>query len=390
MINWDDETTTVATEPNTAPKPAGVNRPSTPVLQGDASTSAQAEAPVAAEAVANRVNAADKRIINGETDVNQLVPFKYKWAWEKYLATCANHWMPQEVNMSADIALWKNPNGLTDDERRIVERNLGFFVTADSLAANNIVLGTYRHITAPECRQFLLRQAFEEAIHTHAYQYIVESLGLDESKIFNAYIEVPSIRAKDEFLIPFINVISDPNFKTGTPEADQTLLKSLIVFACLMEGLFFYVGFTQILALGRQNKMKGAAEQYMYILRDESMHCSFGIDLINTLKLENPHLWTAEFREEIRELFRKAVELEYAYAEDTMPRGVLGLNAPMFKTYLRFIANRRCQQIGIEPLYPQEENPFPWMAEMIDIKKERNFFETRVIEYQTGGALNWE
>ncbi|MDT4820761.1 Ribonucleoside-diphosphate reductase subunit beta [compost metagenome] len=157
-----------------------------------------------------------------------------------------------------------------------------------------------------------------------------------------------------------------------------------------MEGLFFYVGFTQILALGRQNKMTGAAEQYMYILRDESMHCNFGIDLINTIKLENPHLWTPEFREEIRELFRKAVELEYAYAEDTMPRGVLGLNAPMFKSYLRFIANRRCQQIGIEPLFPQEENPFPWMAEMIDLKKERNFFETRVIEYQTGGTLSWE
>jgi ribonucleoside-diphosphate reductase beta chain len=298
--------------------------------------------------------------------------------------------MPQEINMSRDIALWKNPTGLTEDERRIIKRNLGFFVTADSLAANNIVLGTYRHITAPECRQFLLRQAFEEAIHTHAYQYIVESLDLDESEIFNAYNEVPSIRAKDQFLIPFIDAIADPNFKTGTLEADQTLLKSLIVFACLMEGLFFYVGFTQILALGRQNKMTGAAEQYMYILRDESMHCNFGIDLINTIKLENPQLWTPAFREEIRALFAKAVDLEYAYAEDTMPRGVLGLNAPMFKSYLRFIANRRCQQIGIEPLFAQEENPFPWMAEMIDLKKERNFFETRVIEYQTGGALNWE
>lgn len=278
-----------------------------------------------------RVNAADKRIINAKTDVNQLVPFKYKWAWEKYLATCANHWMPQEVNMTRDIALWKDPNGLTEDERRIVKRNLGFFTTADSLAANNIVLGTYRHITAPECRQFLLRQAFEEAIHTHAYQYIVESIGLDESEIFNAYNEIPSIRDKDAFLIPFIEAIMNPHFHTGTPETDQTLLKSLIVFACLMEGLFFYVGFTQILALGRQNKMVGAAEQYQYILRDESMHCNFGIDLINQLKLENPHLWTAEFKDEINTLFRKAVDLEYAYAEDTMPRGALGMNASMFK-----------------------------------------------------------
>ncbi|HXD06330.1 MAG TPA: ribonucleotide-diphosphate reductase subunit beta [Burkholderiaceae bacterium] len=337
-----------------------------------------------------RVTAADKRIINGQTDVNQLVPFKYKWAWEKYLATCSNHWMPQEINMSRDIALWKDPNGLSDDERRIIKRNLGFFVTADSLAANNIVLGTYRHITAPECRQFLLRQAFEEAIHTHAYQYIVESLGLDESEIFNAYHEVQSIRDKDEFLVPFIDQIMDLNFHTGTPENDQKLLKSLIVFACLMEGLFFYVGFTQILALGRQNKMTGAAEQYQYILRDESMHCNFGIDLINQIKLENPHLWTAEFKAEIKSLFQKAVELEYRYAEDTMPRGVLGLNASMFKGYLRYIANRRATQIGLEELFPNEENPFPWMSEMIDLKKERNFFETRVIEYQSGGALSWD
>ncbi len=341
-------------------------------------------------ATLRRVRAEDKCIINGQTDVNQLVPFKYKWAWDKYLAGCANHWMPQEINMSRDIGQWKDPNGLSDDERRLVKRNLGFFVTADSLAANNIVLGTYRHITAPECRQYLLRQAFEEAIHTHAYQYIVESLGLDEGEVFNAYNEIPSIRAKDEFLIPFINTLTNPEFCTGTMEADQTLLKSLIVFACLMEGLFFYVGFTQILALGRQNKMTGAAEQYQYILRDESMHCNFGIDLINQIKLENPRLWTVEFRAEIAGLFKAAVDLEYRYAEDTMPRGVLGLNADMFKGYLRYIANRRCQQIGLDAMFSGEENPFPWMSEMIDLKKEKNFFETRVTEYQTGGALSWD
>jgi len=299
--------------------------------------------PAVADNPFRRVTVEDKKIINSKADVNQLVPFKYKWAWEKYIAACANHWMPQEINMSRDIQLWKDPNGLSEDERRIIKRNLGFFVTADSLAANNIVLGTYRHITAPECRQYLLRQAFEEAIHTHAYQYIVESLDLDESEIFNAYHEVATIREKDEFLVPFIDTLTDPHFRTGTPESDQQLLKSLIVFSCLMEGLFFYVGFAQILALGRQNKMTGAAEQYMYILRDESM-----------------------------------------------PRGVLGLNAPMFKEYLRFIANRRCQQIGLDVLYPGASNPFPWMSEMIDLKKERNFFETRVIEYQTGGALSWE
>jgi ribonucleoside-diphosphate reductase beta chain len=356
---------------------------------GVAAREMPAAIPDAAEAF-RRISVDDKRVINGQTDVNQLVPFKYKWAWEKYLAACANHWMPQEIPMSRDIALWKDAGALSEDERRVVKRNLGFFVTADSLAANNIVLGTYRHITAPECRQYLLRQAFEEAIHTHAYQYIVESLGLNEGEVFNAYREIESIRAKDEFLVPFIDTLTDPTFRTGTAENDQRLLRSLIVFACLMEGLFFYVGFAQILALGRQNKMTGAAEQYQYILRDESMHCNFGIDLVNQIKLENPHLWTAEFREEIQHLFRTAVNLEYRYAEDTMPRGVLGLNAPMFKEYLRYIANRRSQQIGIDILFPGSSNPFPWMSEMIDLKKEKNFFETRVTEYQTGGALSWD
>ena len=402
MLTWEEEVTPTSPTQHLSDSTSHLDfPPSSPIeassrTLNDGAVIPAAVAPSAAPALpkatlsGKRINAADKRIINGQTDVNQLVPFKYKWAWEKYLSTCANHWMPQEINMTRDIALWKDPNGLTEAERRIVKRNLGFFVTADSLAANNIVLGTYRHITAPECRQFLLRQAFEEAIHTHAYQYIVESLGLDESEIFNAYNEVSSIRDKDEFLIPYIQAIMDPHFHTGTPETDQTLLKSLIVFACLMEGLFFYVGFTQILALGRQNKMTGAAEQYQYILRDESMHCNFGIDLINQIKLENPHLWTNQFKAEITELFAKAVELEYRYAEDTMPRGVLGMNASMFKGYLRYIANRRAQQIGLETLFPNEENPFPWMSEMIDLKKERNFFETRVIEYQTGGTLSWD
>lgn len=357
------------------------------IVSGESMTDEKTEAGLGQ---ARRVRAADKRIINGKTDVNQLVPFKYKWAWDKYQASCANHWMPHEISMARDIALWKDPQGLTADERRIVKRNLGFFVTADSLAANNIVLGTYRHITAPECRQFLLRQAFEEAIHTNAYQYIVESLGLDESEIFNAYHEVDSIRAKDEFLIPYIDVLTDPNFKTGTFETDQALLKSLIVFACIMEGLFFYVGFVQILALGRQNKMTGSAEQYQYILRDESMHCNFGIDLINQIKIEDPGLWTTTLKQSVRDLMSHAVELEYQYALDTMPRGILGLNSEMFGAYLRFIANRRLVQIGLDPLFSGQENPFPWMSEVIDLKKEKNFFETRVTEYQSGGTLSWD
>lgn len=344
----------------------------------------------ALEMGAARVQVDDKQIINCRADLNQLVPFKYKWAWEKYLDACANHWMPNEINMAADVALWFDPNGLTEDERLIIMRNLGFFSTADSLVANNLVLAVYRHITNPECRQYLLRQAFEEALHTHAYQYIIESLGLDEAEVFNMYREIPSVARKATWALQFTQSLGDPHFHTGTREADQRLLRDLIAFYVVFEGLFFYVGFTQILSMGRRNKMVGTSEQFQYILRDESMHMNFGIDVINQIKVENPHLWTKEFQQQVQAIIREGVDLEFQYAIDTMPRGILGMNASMFKEYLQFIANRRCAQIGLQELYPGAESPFPWMSEMMDLKKEKNFFETRVIEYQAGGTLSWD
>jgi ribonucleoside-diphosphate reductase beta chain len=339
---------------------------------------------------ANRIHVDDKQMINCRADLNQLVPIKYPWAWEKYLTGCANHWMPNEINMSADVALWKSADGLTSDERLIVLRNLGFFSTADSLVANNLVLAVYRHITNPECRQYLLRQAFEEALHTHAYQYIIESLGLDEAAVFNMYREIPSVASKASWALPFTQSLGDPNFHTGTLENDQRLLRDLIAFYVVFEGIFFYVGFAQILSMGRRNKMVGTSEQFQYILRDESMHMNFGIDVINQIKIENPHLWTSSFKDDIIKLVKDGVALEYQYAKDTMPHGILGMNAEMFEEYLHFIANRRLTQIGLPEQYPGAENPFPWMSEMLDLKKEKNFFETRVIEYQAGGTLNWD
>ena len=342
------------------------------------------------EGTAARVAVDEKRMINCRADLNQLVPFKYDWAWQKYLDGCANHWMPQEVNMNADIALWKTPDGLTDDERRIVMRNLGFFSTADSLVANNLALAVYRLITNPECRQYILRQTFEEAIHTHAYQYCIESLGMDEGAIFNMYHEIPSVAKKASWGLKYTRSISDPTFNTGTVETDKELLRNLIAYYCVLEGIFFYCGFTQILSMGRRNKMTGVAEQFQYILRDESMHLNFGIDVINQIKIENPHLWDAQMKDEATQMILQGTQLEIEYARDTMPRGVLGMNAAMMEDYLKFIANRRLTQIGLKEEYPGTTNPFPWMSEIMDLKKEKNFFETRVIEYQTGGALSWD
>jgi len=413
MLNWNDynvaegETPVSAPQQNTSVPPEVVSQALETLTEKAplAPSSANDRVRAAAEAVASidtapgleeleigaaRISVDEKAMINCRADLNQLVPFKYDWAWQKYLDGCANHWMPQEVNMTADVATWKSEDGLTEDERRIVMRSLGYFSTADSLVANNLVLGLYRLITNPECRQYLLRQAFEEAIHTHAYQYCIESLGMDEGEVFNMYREVPSVAKKASWSLDKTQVLSDPTFNTGTVETDQQLLRNLIGFYAVTEGIFFYCGFTQILSMGRRNKMTGVAEQFQYILRDESMHLNFGIDVINQIKLENPHLWTETFQQEVIQMILEGTTLEIEYARDTMPRGVLGMNASMMEEYLQFIANRRLNQLGLPEQFIGAQNPFPWMSEIMDLRKEKNFFETRVIEYQTGGALSWD
>ncbi len=340
-------------------------------------------------ATSKRVSVDQKRLINcSKVDVNQLMPLKYTWAWEHYLNGCANHWMPTEVPMGKDIETWKSKTALSADERQVIMRNLGFFSTAESLVGNNIVLAIFKHVTNPEVRQYLLRQSFEEAIHTHTFHYIVESLALDQGEVFNMYNEVNSIHAKDQFEMTLTEDIMKPDFTTSTPEGAQKFLENLIGYYIIMEGIFFYSGFVMILSFHRQNKMTGIGEQFQYILRDETVHLNFGIDLINGIKEENPHLWTTEFQAHIIDLIRQAVELEYKYAEDCLPRGILGLTAPMFREYVQYVADRRLERIGLKPIY-RSKNPFPWMSETIDLNKEKNFFETRVTEYQSASNLTW-
>jgi ribonucleoside-diphosphate reductase beta chain len=337
----------------------------------------------------SRVVAREKRLINcHQVDVNQLMPLKYHWAWEHYINGCANHWMPTEVPMNKDIETWRSSK-LTQDERQVILRNLGFFATAESLVGNNLVLAIFRHVTNAECRQYLLRQAFEEAVHTHTFLYIVESLGLNEGEVFNMYREVPSIARKDELEMELTAEILQPGFETDSFEGMQAFLKNLIGFYLIMEGIFFYTGFVMVLSFHRRNLMTGIGEQFQYILRDETIHLNFGIDLINGIRHENPDLWTADFQHAMVERVRQAVELEIAYASDVLPRGILGLNSGLFRDYVQFIADRRLERIGLPTQYGSS-NPFPWMSETIDLSKEKNFFETRVTEYQSSGTLEWD
>ncbi|MAF81117.1 ribonucleotide-diphosphate reductase subunit beta [bacterium] len=331
----------------------------------------------------------NKTILNsGTTDPNKILPMKYKWARAHYKTGVANNWVPEEVNMQKDVETWKSPTELTADERRLILWNMGFFSTAESLTANNLVLAVYKHITNPECRQYLLRQAYEEAVHTDTFIYSCDTLGLDPDEVYNMYLKIPSINAKDEFVVNMTKSVLDPGFTTEGTENIQKFVHDLIGFYVIMEGIFFYAGFVMMLSFLRQNKMVGIAEQFQFILRDESVHLAFGVDMINTIIDENPEIWTPDFQQVITDRIKQAVELESTYAEDCLPRGILGLQADSIKQYVKYIADRRLKKIRLKPLY-NVDTPFPWMGEIIDLRKEKNFFETRVTEYQSG-QLNWD
>jgi ribonucleoside-diphosphate reductase beta chain len=334
-------------------------------------------------------SAAQKTLLNASgVDPNKILPIKYQWARKHYKAGVANNWTPDEIAMQSDIELWKRKGGLSDDERRLILWNMGFFSTAESLTANNIVLSIYKHLTNPECRQYMLRQAYEEAVHTDTFIYCCDSLGLDPEEVYTMYLTIPSINEKDEFVVNMTKSVMDPDFKTDTQEGVQRFVHDLIGYYVIMEGIFFYAGFVMMLSFARQNKMVGVAEQFQYILRDESVHLAFGADVINTIIDEHPEIWTADFQKEVRKNIKEAVRLEVQYAEDCLPKGILGLNAESVASYVRYIADRRLERIRLPKEYG-DANPFPWMSEIMDLKKEKNFFETRVTEYQTAGNLDW-
>jgi ribonucleoside-diphosphate reductase beta chain len=328
-------------------------------------------------------------INNPKTDPNKILPMKYMWAREHYKTGVSNNWSPEEVSMQKDVEQWKSDDALTKEERELILLNLGFFSTAESLTANNIVLAIYNHVTNPECRQYLLRQAFEEAVHTDTFIYCCDTLGLNPEEIYNMYNTVKVIKEKDDFVVNLTQIVFNPSFTTDGDENIQKFLHDLIGFYVIMEGIYFYAGFAMMLALKRQNKMMGIGEQFEYIMRDESVHLAFGCDLINTIKQEYPQVWTESFQKEILSLIKESVELEKKYAIEACPNGIVGINSKQFTDYVEYIADRRLERIGLPKQY-KKENPFPWMSQSTDLNKEKNFFETRVTEYQTAGSLDWD
>ena len=318
--------------------------------------------------------------------VNQILPHKHKFAWDLFQKGVANNWSPSEINMSDDIDQWKNGT-LSKDEKLLVKRCLGFFAGSESLVGNNLLLNVAKWITDAECGQYIMRQAYEESLHNWTVVTCCDSFNLKVSEVYEAYMNIDSIKAKDDFLMQITTNITRQDFSTESLEGKREFLRSLITYYIVCEGTFFFSGFAMLLALGRQNKLPGLSDQIRYTLRDESLHIQFGTYLINSIKEQYPSVWTKKFEQETIDHIKKAVELEIRYAHDVLPRGILGLNADMFVDYMQYIGNRRLEGIGIDFRFDSDQNPFPWLAEVVDTGAMTNFFERKVKDYQNSGVL---
>lgn len=330
------------------------------------------------------INPEDKRVINGLTDVNQLAPFKYPWAWNYFLNANKNHWTPLDINMTSDVHDYFHK--LTVEERHVYDNVLAYLTTSDILAMRNIGLAVMEKMSAPELQIYQARQVYEESLHTWTYQHCIETIGLDQGEIYNRYRVVPAIHAKIRIANRRLNSVLRPDIDLNDRKELMNFLMAYIFFAAVFEGSWFYNGFTPIFALQRRGLMKGTAEQLQYIMRDEVMHASFGIRVAKQIMTEEN---IRPDPQAIHDMWIEAEAAEKDYAHYLLPDPILGYSAEMHCAQFRFMANRRSKQLGVKEPFPGAENALPWLDEQANLRKEKNFFETRVTEYQTGG-LRWD
>jgi len=327
----------------------------------------------------------DKRVVNGKGDINQLAPFKYPWAWTYFLNANKNHWTPLDINMTNDISDYKHK--LTEAERHLYVNVLAYLTTSDIMAMRNIGLAVMEKMSAPELQVYQARQVYEEAMHCWTYQHCIETLGLDQAEVYNRYRVVPEINAKIQMSADRLNGIMRSDMDLEDPEQLRKFVMGYIFFACVFEGSWFYNGFSPIFALQRKGLMRGTAEQLQYIMRDETMHATFGIRVIKQIILEEN---VVLIQSELDEMWSESERVEHDYAKYILPTGILGYDSDSHIAQFRYIANRRARALEIKEPFPGAESALPWLDEQANIRKEKNFFETKVTEYQTGSALNWD
>ena len=329
---------------------------------------------------------AAKKVINGrQTMTFNLLPLKYQWAYDLYRTMKANHWEPEDIQMQKDVEQWRSTE-ISQNERWIIMMGIGYFSAAEGIVGDNVQHVVRELVTAPELKLVLGRHAHEENIHADSLLYMISSLGINPHECEAMFEQIPTIVRKNEFVTKHSNNLRRDLDLTKL-ENKQLLAKNIFVFGQCMEGTQFYGLFGMILALYRQNKFPGIGQMFRYTLRDESNHIEVFRSLFMDLIDENPDLWTAEFREDLVNTMREAVSLEKEFIRDCLPVNAVGLSAEEFARYIDYIADRRLSDCGLPVLTPGVTNPLPWLAEMMDVRKEQNFFEGKVTEYQKASAL---
>ncbi|BCO31424.1 ribonucleoside-diphosphate reductase subunit beta [Thiohalobacter sp. COW1] len=398
MLNWDDPLTqagpqhTPPTQPgkfNPQPgsaHPAGTASDAHPApVEGAHARTTDTALPGITPSDLKPINPEDKRVINGHTDINQLAPFKYPWAWDYFINANKNHWTPLDIGMAQDVHDYHY--SLTSEERHVYENVLAYLTTSDILAMRNIGLAVMEKMSAPELQIYQARQVYEESLHTWTYQHCIESIGLNQGEIYNRYRVIPELNHKIRIANQRLDTVMRPDIDLREPQALNDFVMAYVFFAAVFEGTWFYNGFSPVFALQRRGLMKGTAEQLQYIMRDEVLHASFGLRVVKQiLHEENIRLDP----QAVREMWDEAEAAETAYARFLLPEPILGYSADAHIEQFRFIANRRARKLDLDDPFPGAENALPWLDEQANLRKEKNFFETRVTEYQTGGALNWD
>jgi len=375
MLNWENPLETTIDNPNIVPD----------IDPGHTTNEQAFNAEVMMPANLKPINPEDKRVVNGLTDINQLAPFKYPWAWNFFLNANKNHWTPLDINMAQDVSDYKYK--LTLEERHVYENVLSYLTTSDIMAMRNIGLAVMEKMTAPELQIYQARQVYEEALHTWTYQHCIETIGLDQGDIYNRYRVVPEINQKIQIASRRLKSILRSDIDLRDPDELNNFVISYIFFAAVFEGCWFYNGFSPIFALQRRGLMKGTAEQFQYIMRDEVMHASFGIRVVKQIIYEENITLDPKI---VRNMWDEAEAAETTYANYILRDPILGYSNDMHIGQFRFIANRRANQLAMEEPFPGAEATLPWLDEQANLRKEKNFFETRVTEYQTGGTLSWD
>jgi ribonucleoside-diphosphate reductase beta chain len=382
MLNWDDPVAKPVTETNLhVPIPEHQVSPAAVAVKTESIE--LDSAPVNLKPV----NPDDKRVINGQTDINQLAPFKYPWAWNYFLNANKNHWTPLDINMAQDVTDYRYK--LTLEEKHVYENVLSYLTTSDILAMRNIGLAVMEKMSAPELQIYQARQVYEEALHTWTYQHCIETIGLDQSEIYNRYRVIPEIHQKIALANRRLDSVLRSDIDLKDPDELHNFVLAYMFFAAIFEGCWFYNGFSPIFALQRRGLMKGTAEQLQYIMRDEVMHASFGIRVVKQIIFEEKITLD---QKAIQEMWEESYEAEKSYTNYILKDPILGYSADMHLGQFQYIANRRAGQLGLatEPFPGAQEATLPWLDEQANLRKEKNFFETRVTEYQTGGGLTWD